>query len=125
MTTNLKIEAQRVYGSPQPDEGKRFLVDRLWPRGLKKESLSLDAWLKDVAPSNALRKGFHHEPAKWPEFKKRYAKELDEHPEAWRPILEAAQKGKVTLLYGAKEEKYNNAVALMEYLKEKAGVRKK
>lgn len=124
MAKGLKLEARRVYGSPKLEGGKRFLVDRLWPRGVKKESLRLDGWLKDLAPSNALRKEFHHVPAKWPEFKRRYAKELDEHPEAWRPILDEAQKGKVILLYGARDEEHNNAVALMEYLKNKTGGKK-
>jgi uncharacterized protein YeaO (DUF488 family) len=113
------LNVKRVYSPPDPKDGSRFLVDRLWPRGLNKESLKLDAWLKDVAPSNALRKGFCHDPAKWPEFKRRYARELDAKPEAWGPILEAARKGSVTLLFGAKDEEHNNAVALAEYLKTK------
>jgi uncharacterized protein YeaO (DUF488 family) len=125
MAKSLKIKARRAYDEPGPEDGARFLVDRLWPRGRKKESLKLDGWLKDAAPSEALRKGFCHDPAKWDDFKKRYTKELDTHPEAWLPILVAARKGKVTLVYGAKDEEHNNAVALMEYLKGKAGKRDK
>jgi len=113
------LNVKRVYSPPDPKDGSRFLVDRLWPRGLNKESLKLDFWLKDVAPSDALRKGFCHDPAKWPEFKRRYARELDAKPEAWGPILEAARKGSVTLLFGARDEEHNNAVALAEYLKTK------
>jgi len=119
MVKNLK--SKRAYSPPEPGDGVRFLVDRLWPRGVKKESLKLDAWLKDVAPSDALRKVFCHDPAKWPEFKRRYAKELDKKPEAWKPILAAARKGSVALIFAAKDEEHNNAVALAEYLKTKVG----
>lgn len=115
------LKVKRVYSPPESTDGSRFLVDRLWPRGLKKESLKLAAWLRDVAPSDALRKGFCHDLAKWPDFRRRYAKELDAKPEAWAPILEAARKGSVTLLFGAKDEEHNNAVALAEYLKDKVG----
>jgi uncharacterized protein YeaO (DUF488 family) len=88
----------------------------VWPRGVKREGLALHDWLKDVAPSDELRKWFGHDPAKWEEFQRRYFAELDMNREAWRPILEAAQRGDVTLLYGAKDEEHNNAVALSKYL---------
>jgi uncharacterized protein YeaO (DUF488 family) len=112
------IQIRRIYEPPDPDDGTRFLVDRIWPRGIKKDSLKLDGWLKDVAPSNTLRQWFTHDPAKWDEFRRRYFDELDSKPQTWKGILEAARKGKVTLLYGAKDIRYNNAVALKEYLEE-------
>lgn len=110
------IQAKRVYDPPAPEDGKRFLVDRLWPRGVKKEALQLDGWLKDVAPSDALRKWFGHDPAKWEEFRERYFAELEAKPEAWRPLLEAARQGTVTLLFSARDEAHNNAVALKAFL---------
>jgi len=110
------ITIKRVYESPGADEGTRFLVERLWPRGMKKESLQIDAWLKDVAPSNALRRWFGHDPAKWVEFRDRYFAELDGEPEAVQPIVEASRQGNVTLLYSAHDTEHNNAAALKEYL---------
>jgi len=110
------IRVQRVYQSSTQREGKSFLVDRLWPRGIKKEALRFDVWLKEVAPSDSLRNWYHHDPEKWEEFKRRYFSELDEKPELWKPILEAARQGNVTLLYSAKNESHNNAVALKTYL---------
>ncbi len=110
------IRVKRVYESPEPDDGARFLVDRLWPRGVKKESLRLDGWLKDAAPSDELRRWFGHDPARWDEFQRRYRDELSGRPEAWRPIMEAARRGDVTLLFGARDADHNNAVALKVYL---------
>jgi len=110
------IAVRRVYESPRADEGARFLVERLWPRGMRKESLHMDAWLKDVAPSDALRRWFGHDPAKWIEFRERYFAELDGKPDAIQPIVEAARRGNVTLLYSAHDTEYNNAAALKEYL---------
>jgi uncharacterized protein YeaO (DUF488 family) len=110
------IRLKRVYDDPARTDGKRFLVERLWPRGVKKESLQADAWLKEVAPSSELRKWFAHDPKKWAEFRRRYFAELDRNPEAWRPILTAAGRGAVTLLYSAHDTENNNAVALQEYL---------
>ena len=107
-----------------PAKGKKFLVERLWPRGIKKEDLDYDEWLKDVAPSTELRKWFSHDPAKYEEFRHRYYKELDGHPEAWQPILAAARKGTVTLLYSSHDAEHNNAVALKRYLETKLGERK-
>ena len=95
-------------------------MERLWPRGIHKESLQIDAWLKDVAPSADLRKWFAHDPAKWPEFRRRYFRELDAHPETWRPILGAAAEGnRVTLIYSSHNRENNNAVALRDYLEKK------
>ena len=110
------IKIKRAYEPAARSDGKRFLVDRLWPRGVTKETLRLEAWLKDVAPSDALRRWFNHEPAKWNEFQRRYSAELDAQPEAWQSILRAAHRGNVTLLYGARDVEHNNAVALKEYL---------
>lgn len=114
------IKVKRVYELPAPEDGKRFLVERLWPRGLKKEELQLDGWLKEVAPSDALRKWFGHEPKKWEEFQRRYFHELEAKPEAWQPLLEAARHGDVTLLFSAKDESHNNAVALRRFLETRA-----
>lgn len=110
------IQVKRVYESPTKEDGARFLVDRLWPRGLKKEALQLQGWVKETAPSDALRRWFGHDPKKWAEFQRRYFAELECRPETWKPLLGAARKGVVTLLYSAKDSKHNNAVALRDYL---------
>ncbi len=113
------IVTRRVYVPPGADDGARFLVERLWPRGIRKESLKMDGWLKEVAPSGALRRWFGHDSAKWDEFRKRYFAELDAGREALRPLLEAARHGKVTLLYSSRDEEHNSAVALKSYLEER------
>lgn len=110
---------KRVYDLPEKDDGIRFLVDRLWPRGMKKEALQLGGWLRDVAPSDGLRRWFAHDPAKWKEFQRRYWEELDANPEAWRPLLEAARRGNATFLYSAHDAEHNNAAALEAYLEER------
>jgi uncharacterized protein YeaO (DUF488 family) len=110
------ITIKRVYDRPEPTDGTRFLVERLWPRGMKKGTLCLDGWFKDVAPSDALRRWFGHDLAKWQAFQRRYFAELDSKPAAWQPILEAAQRGDVTLLYSARDTEHNNAVALKAYV---------
>lgn len=110
------IKVKRVYNLLESDDGARFLVDRLWPRGMKKEALRLDGWLKDVAPSDELRRWFGHDPARWDEFQRRYFDELDRRPDAWRPLVEAARRGDVTLLFAARDADRNNAVALKDYL---------
>ncbi|HEX9091468.1 MAG TPA: DUF488 domain-containing protein [Anaerolineales bacterium] len=107
---------KRVYDPASPEDGQRFLIDRLWPRGIKKESLKINAWYKDVAPSNELRHWYGHDPDKWCEFNERYFAELDKAPEAWHPLLEAARKGDITLLFSTKELELNNAVSLRAYL---------
>jgi len=113
------IRTKRVYEPAGPEDGTRILVDRLWPRGIAKKALKLDSWNKDVAPSNELRKSFHHDPARWGEFQKRYFAELDNNPEAWSSIVESARTGDVTLLYSAKDEEQNNARVLKDYLESK------
>ena len=112
------IQVKRVYDPAASDDGTRLLVERLWPRGMKKEEATLDEWIKDVAPSTELRKWFSHDPVKWPEFQKRYRAELDKHPEAWQPILDAAKKGKVTLLFSSHDTEHNNVIALKKYLED-------
>ncbi len=113
------IQLKRVYEPASRSDGKRFLVERLWPRGVKKTSLALDGWLKDVAPSPELRKWFGHDPKKWTDFQRRYRAELDSHPEACKPMLEAARRGTVTLLFSSHDTEHNNAVVLREYLESK------
>ena len=115
---NSLLRTKRVYEPAEPGDGVRFLVDRLWPRGIKREALEMEAWLKDVAPSPGLRKWFSHDPAKWTEFKQRYRAELGSNPEAWQPLLEAAKQGDVTLLYSARDTEHNSAVLLKEFLEE-------
>jgi len=110
------IKVKRVYEPCEPDDGARFLVERLWPRGMKKQSLNMQAWLKDVAPSDNLRRWFEHDPQKWEEFQERYRAELDGRPEALRPLIEAARSGNITLLYSARDTEHNNAVALKKYI---------
>ncbi len=116
MAKRREIQIRRVYDPPVPDDGARFLVDRLWPRGIKKDDLQLDGWLRDVAPSNALRRWSRHNPARWDKFLERYLTELDANPAAWQPIVKAAQEGRVTVLYSARDPAHNNAVALQRYL---------
>jgi uncharacterized protein YeaO (DUF488 family) len=113
------IQIKRVYDEPESSDGKRFLVERLWPRGMKKEKLKMDSWVKDVAPSHELRQWFNHDPERWEEFQRRYRKELENHEEAWGMILEAGKTGNVTLIYSARDEQHNNAAALKKYLEEK------
>lgn len=113
------IRVRRVYDKPRPDEGKCFLVDRLWPRGISKESLKIDAWLKDIAPSDSLRRWFGHDPERWEEFRQRYNKELDENRDALKPFIDALKKGNVILIFSAKDLEHNNAVVLKEYLERK------
>lgn len=110
------IKLERAYDSESTADGHRFLVERLWPRGVKKTSLKLESWLKDVAPSTELRKWFSHDPAKWEEFRRRYFAELKANPDAWKPLIEAAHRGTVTLVYSSHDTEHNNAVALQEFL---------
>jgi uncharacterized protein YeaO (DUF488 family) len=110
------IKVKRVYDEAEPSDGNRLLIDRIWPRGVKKNNLALDGWLKEVAPSDRLRKWFDHDPRKWQEFRRRYFAELRTKSEAWAPILEKARKADVTLLYGARDSNHNQAVALRDFL---------
>ena len=113
------VTLKRAYDRATPADGTRFLVERLWPRGVAKTELRLDAWLKEAGPSTALRKWFSHDPAKWTEFRRRYFRELDSRPEAWQPIASAARRGTVTLIYSSHDTEHNNAVALQEYVQGK------
>lgn len=115
-TMPLSIRLKRIYEAPSTEDGFRVLVDRLWPRGLAKEAAALDLWLRDVAPSTALRKWFNHEASRWMEFTHRYAAELDQQPETVGKIRRLLRKGKLTFLFSAKDQKLNNAVALKAYL---------
>ncbi len=110
------IKIKRVYDQPSRDDGKHILIDRLWPRGLKKEDARVDEWLKEIAPSSRLRKWFNHDPNKWDEFKKRFFMELLKKQNMVEGILSTARKGTVTLLFGSKEERFNNAAALKEFI---------
>ena len=119
------IRVERIYDNPKGNnDGFRILVDRLWPRGLSKDKVRFDLWQKEIAPSNSLRKWFGHDQKKWNEFKRRYFKELDGKKELVNVILSKVKEESstltITLLYGTKEEIFNNAVALKEYLEEKA-----
>jgi uncharacterized protein YeaO (DUF488 family) len=113
------VRTKRVYEEPVKDDGFRILVDRLWPRGLPKDRARIDLWLKEVAPSDALRKWFGHDRARWTEFKRRYFKELADKKEVIESIIKQASQGRVTLLYGAKDVECNNAVALQEFIEHK------
>jgi GMP synthase (glutamine-hydrolysing) len=113
----VTLRAKRLYDPPAPEDGTRFLVDRLWPRGVKWEALRLDGWLREVAPSGELCRWFNHQRARWPEFRRRYFAELATRAEALYPILQAARRGNVALLFGARDTEHNHAVALAEYLR--------
>jgi uncharacterized protein YeaO (DUF488 family) len=113
------ITLKRVYDPVSSADGARFLVERLWPRGMSKARLQLTAWLKEAGPSTTLRQWFNHDPEKWSRFRTRYFRELDARPESWRPVLAAARRGPVTLVYSSHDEEHNNAVALHEYLRAK------
>lgn len=112
------IRVKRVYEPAETGDGKRFLVERLWPRGMKKEALHMAGWIKDVAPSDLLRRWFGHDPGKWEEFQRRYRAELEEDRAAWQPLLSEARQGDVTLLYSAHDQEHNNAIALKSFLED-------
>ena len=113
------LRIKRTYDPPARGDGRRILVERLWPRGMKKEALAADAWLKEVAPSTALRQWFDHRVERWDEFQRRYRKELNANPDAWEPIVEAETRGTVTLLYSARDVLHNGALVLRDYLVER------
>jgi len=119
------IQTKRVYELHAAADGTRFLVERLWPRGIAKAALEMDGWLRDVAPSTELRRWFNHDPERWMEFKRRYVAELDAHSDAWKPILAKARRGRVTLLYSAHDVEHNNAVVLRDFLNRKVKARRK
>ena len=116
MSTPKQLRVKRAYEDPAHDDGVRILVDRLWPRGLPKSKAHVDLWLKDLAPSSGLRRWFNHEPTKWAEFRRRYARELDSKHGAVAALRGAARRGRVTLLFGARSAQHNHAVALQAYL---------
>jgi uncharacterized protein YeaO (DUF488 family) len=106
------LRLKRVYEPPDRSDGRRILVDRLWPRGLSKEKAAVDDWMKEIAPSAALRRWFGHDPEKWPEFQRRYRRELRARDDLVREIAKRAARGRVTLVYGARDEEHNDAVVL-------------
>lgn len=112
--TNIKLK--RAYERPSREDGTRILIDRLWPRGVKKINADINEWIKDLAPSTALRKWFGHDPARWKEFRSRYAAEVDKHPEQLRKLRNLARQKPLTLVYSAHDEIHNDAVALRDFL---------
>ncbi len=116
------VHIKRAYEPPAAEDGARILIDRLWPRGVKKEALQLTEWAKDLAPSTELRQWFNHDPALWDEFRRRYAAELRQQPEAWAALGKHARHGVVTLVYSAHDEAVNNAVAMREFLLRAGGL---
>ncbi len=112
------IKLKRVYEKPSKEDGLRVLVERLWPRGFTKERASVDLWLKDIAPSTELRKWFGHDPAKWEQFCKRYRVELEQRKDAVNLLKQKSEEGTITLVYAARDEKHNSAVALKEILEQ-------
>lgn len=113
------LQTKRTYDPPTRRDGRRILVERLWPRGMRKASLKADAWIKEVAPSTELRQWFGHRVERWEEFRRRYRKELDANPGAWEPIVAAARRGTVTLLYSAHDVLHNGAVVLRDFLEKR------
>jgi uncharacterized protein YeaO (DUF488 family) len=114
------IKIKRIYDPPAAGDGFRILVDRLWPRGLTKEKAKVDLWMRDIAPSNELRKWYGHDPDKWTEFKKKYFKEIEEKKEEFGLLRKKAREGMITFLFSSKEEKLNNAAALKEFVERKS-----
>ncbi len=112
----MDIRLKRAFESPAKSDGTRILVDRIWPRGVRKESVGLDVWMKDIAPSSSLRKWFNHDPAKWEEFIKKYFQELDASQEPVQKLFALAKKGRLTLVFSARDTEHNNAVVLRMYL---------
>jgi uncharacterized protein YeaO (DUF488 family) len=115
----MPILLKRIYEKSSSEDGKRVLVERLWPRGLKKEEAKIDEWLREVAPSTELRKWFGHDPSKWNQFKENYWKELDEKPDIVSKLTKECQEKTVTFVFAAKEQQSNNAVALKEYIEKR------
>ncbi len=121
-TCNCMVKVKRIYEQASPDDGRRILVDRLWPRGIKKDKADIDEWVKEIAPSNELRKWFSHEPSRWQEFKSKYKDELKGKTELVEKLR--AGKGTTTLLFSARDAEHNNAVALKEILEGKHNPRR-
>ena len=118
----MVIATKRIYDAPRKKGGYRVLVDRLWPRGLRKDEVQVDLWLKDIAPSNTLRKWFAHEPAKWKKFKQRYFKELEGKQSLVEQLIDSAKDRPIVLLYGVRDGEHNQAVALKQYMDERRNV---
>lgn len=116
----MPVSLKRVYEKPSPSDGRRVLVERLWPRGLKKEDAKVDEWLKEIAPSTELREWFGHEPEKWNEFKRRYWRELEKKQDIVLKLAGEIREKQVTFVFAAKDEEHNNALALKEYIERKA-----
>ena len=114
----MKLRTKRVYEGPAKSDGRRILVDRLWPRGVSKEKAKIDFWAKAISPSNELRRWYQHDPDKWGEFRRRYFKELEQNPEGVAELRANLRKGAVTLVFSSKESELNNASALVEYLED-------
>ena len=114
----MDIKIKRIYENPESGDGKRILVDRLWPRGMSKEKARIDLWIKDIAPSDDLRRWYQHDPEKWEAFQQRYAKELKAIPEVVERLIVEIEEGSVTFVFSSKEEKLNNAWALKAYLEQ-------
>ena len=112
----MNVNIKRIYDPPEHTDGKRILVDRLWPRGLAKEKAKVHLWMREIAPSNELRRWYGHDPRKWPEFKSKYIAELEANPEAIKELLGHVREGAVTLVYSSKDERRNNAVVLKGFL---------
>lgn len=110
------VKLKRAYDAPEPTDGIRILIDRLWPRGVKKADVALDQWMKELAPSTALRKWFGHDPARWEEFCERYAAEVSQHPDQLEQLRALARKSPITLVYSAHDEAHNDAVALRDFI---------
>ena len=119
------INLKRAYEKPEKSDGRRILVERLWPRGVSKEEADIDLWLKDVAPSTELRKWFGHDPARWAQFEQRYWKELRDHRDAVDELRAAVARGKVTFIYAAKDQEHNGALALKRFLERRGGAKAK
>ena len=115
----MAIQIKRAYDPVSNEDGTRYLIDRLWPRGKSKADLAIDGWLKDLAVSDALFRGYHHDQAKWPEFRDKYRAELAAKESAWRPLLGRARTGEVTLVFAAKDSEHSNAAVLKEFLDER------
>jgi len=119
------LQLKRAYEPATASDGKRILVDRLWPRGLSKAEAAVDEWMKDIAPSTSLRQWFGHDPKRWPEFRRRYRRELRDHAELLSHLTSLASRGRVTLVYGARDERHNDAVVLASLIRARIRRRKK
>jgi uncharacterized protein YeaO (DUF488 family) len=120
LARDLGTKVKRIYESPEPDDGLRILVERLWPRGVRKDEASIDLWMKEIAPSHELRRWFSHDPAKWKEFKRRYWEEI-KYKKEFEELVKLTRERNITLLFSTKSLKYNNAVALKHFIEERLG----